>query len=262
MSKTVLITGASSGIGRSLALALAGRGERLVLGGRDPARLETVSAACAPMAGHCETAQIDVRDRAAMEDWVREADRRLGLDLVIANAGISAGTGGGPEGESTAQAEQIFEVNLTGLLNTIHPVLPLMRARGRGQIALMSSLAGFSGWPGAPAYSASKAAVRCYGEALRGWLAPEGIRVSTICPGFVSTAMADGNRFPMPFMMDADRAAALILKGLDANRTRIAFPWPTYVLAGLAGLMPGWMGPRVLGRLPRKPAMSPDPGQR
>ncbi len=194
---------------------------------------------------------LDVTHRSDMAQWIAELDTRRPLDLVIANAGISAGTGSG--GESEDQARQIFETNLIGVLNTIHPAIERMRPRRRGQIAIMSSLSAFISLPGTPAYAASKAAVRSYGESLRGALLADGIRVSVICPGFVETRMTARNPFPMPFLMTAERAARIIRRGLERDRARIAFPWPTYMVAWLIGtLPPGLIGP-ILRRLPKKP---------
>ncbi|BBK37024.1 short-chain dehydrogenase [Allostella sp. ATCC 35155] len=247
---TILITGASSGIGAALALAYARPGATLALGGRDRERLAAVSAACRQRGATVATALVDVTDAAATAGWIAEADDRLPLDLVVANAGISAGTGDG--GESEAQARRIFAVNLDGVLNTIHPAVARMRPRRRGQIAIMSSLAGFRGFPGAPAYCGSKAAVRVLGEALRGELARDRIGVSVICPGYVESPMTAVNRFPMPLLMPADRAARIIRRGLDRNRARIAFPWPVYALVRLlAGLPVAWTDP-ILRRLPAK----------
>lgn len=191
------------------------------------------------------------------------AHRRL--DLVIANAAISGGTGGdGLRPESGEQTRRIFAANLDGVLNTVLPAIAVMRnqpplpgSRGiRGQIAIVSSLAGFRGFPGAPAYSASKAAVKAWGEGLRPALARDGIAVSVVCPGFVRTPMTAGNPFPMPFLMEPKRAAAIIRRGLAGNRARIAFPWPLAVVAWLtAALSPAWLDP-LLARLPEKPARS------
>ncbi|WP_119678185.1 SDR family NAD(P)-dependent oxidoreductase [Indioceanicola profundi] len=246
----ILITGASSGIGEALALAYARQGRRLLLTGRDAERLTAVAAACTGKGAAVETSTVPVTDREAFAAWVLAQDETAPIDLVIANAGISAGTGRG--GETEEQARAIFATNLDGVLNTIHPLIPRMAARRRGQIALMASLAGFRGMPGAPAYCASKAAVRVYGEALRGDLKGQGISVNVICPGFVRSRMTAVNRFPMPFLMDADRAAALIVARLAADRSRIAFPWPTYAATWLlAALPPAWTD-RLLARAPRK----------
>jgi NAD(P)-dependent dehydrogenase (short-subunit alcohol dehydrogenase family) len=189
-----------------------------------------------------------------MAAWVESCARLQPIDLVVANAGISAGTGMGSE--SAEQSREIFAVNLDGVLNTVRPAVAVMLQQKRGQIAIMSSLAGFRGFAGAPSYCASKAAVRMYGESLRGELAPHGIAVNVICPGFIQTPMTDANRFPMPFIMSAARAAAIMQKGLAANRARIAFPLPLYVLIRLIGLVPqDWIN-RPMARLPRKGSKS------
>ena len=248
--KNILITGASSGIGVALAAYYAAPGVFLALGGRDEQRLGDIARTCRDKGAAVNETLVDVRDRDAMQGWIDGVDSVQPLDLAIANAGISGGTGGG--GEPAQQVRDIFEINLTGVLNTIEPVLPLMSRRGRGQVALMSSLASFSGWPGAPAYSASKGAVRLYGEALRGSMAARGVQVNVICPGFIRTPMTDVNDYTMPFMMDAGRAARMIARGLAANRGRIAFPWQTYVLAGFAGLLPYGLSSRIFLKLPEK----------
>lgn len=250
--RRILITGASSGLGAALAEEYAGPGVSLVLTARRADRLEAVARRCRQRAGAVETVVLDVTDRAATAACVGGADAAQPFDLVIANAGISGGTGGGTEPDE--QTRDIFAVNLAGVLNTVQPLLPAMRARRQGQIALMASLAGFRGFPGAPAYCASKAAVKVWGESLRGWLAPEGVRVSVICPGYVRTPMTDVNTFPMPFLMDADRAARIIRRGLARDRGRIAFPGPMAFAAWLAGALPDGLTDRVTRGLPRKGA--------
>jgi len=116
----------------------------------------------------------------------------------------------------------------------------------------MSSLAGLHGMPGAPAYSASKAAVKAYAEGLRGRLAGDGIRVSAICPGFVESRITEGNPFPMPLLMSADKAAGIIRRGLARDKALIAFPWPLYAAMRLLGLLPPGLADALLRRLPRK----------
>jgi NADP-dependent 3-hydroxy acid dehydrogenase YdfG len=247
----VLITGASSGIGAALARRYARPGRRLTLTGRSAERLGEVASAC--RAAGAETAETvaEVTDRAAMARLVEDADAARPLDLLIANAGVSAGTGTAGA-EPPEQARRIFATNLDGVLNTVEPALPRMTARGRGQIALMSSLAAFRGFPGAPAYCASKAAVRVYGEALRGHLADSGLAVSVICPGYVKSPMTAVNAFPMPFLMETDAAADLIVRRLAANRARIAFPFPLYAAVWLlATVPPGWTD-ALMRRLPEK----------
>ncbi len=246
----ILITGASSGIGEALARDYAESGRFLALSGRDEERLEGVAEACRGFGAEVAAQTVDVADRDATAKWISDIDADHPLDLVIANAGIAAGTGG--RGESENQTRDIFAINLAGVINTVWPALGPMRKRRHGQIAIVSSIAGFRGSPGTPAYSASKAAVKAYGEALRGWLKPDGIRVSVVCPGFVRTRMTEKNDFPMPFVMDAAKAARIIRRGLERNKARIAFPWPMYFLAWLLGaLPPGWTEP-LLKRVPKK----------
>lgn len=248
--RSILITGASSGIGEALAELYAGPGVFLALTGRDTARLAAVAERCRAKGAEVLADTVDVADRSAISAFIARTEEAAPLDLVIANAGISAGLKG-LDGLD-AHVRTIFAVNVDGVLNTVHPAIPRMAARGRGQIAIMSSLAGFRGMPGAAAYSASKAAVRAYGEALRGTLASSGIRVSVICPGFVRSRMTARNRFPMPFLMDADRAARIIRRGLRRNQARIAFPLRLYTLARLFDLLPSVAIDRLTRRLPAK----------
>lgn len=251
----VLVTGASSGLGRALAEACAAPGVTLHLGGRDAGRLAAVAASCAARGATAIPRVIDVRDAAAMAGWVGGAG---GLDLVIANAGVSGGTGG--RLEPPGQARAIFETNVTGVLNTALPAIEAMAARApgpgglRGRIAVIASMAAFVAAPHAPAYCASKAAVQRWAEALDATERARGIRLSVVCPGYVRTAMTARNRFPMPGLMDADRAARLTLDGLARGRGRIAYPWPVYLGARIAGALPPALRAAIFMRLPAKEA--------
>lgn len=250
--RSILITGASSGIGAALARRYAGPGIALALGGRNRERLDAVAAACRAAGAEASAEVVDVTLAGPCADWIAEADTRAPLDLVIANAGISAGTGGA--GEGAEQTRRILATNVDGMMNTVLPAVPPMRGRGHGQIAIVSSLAGFVGFPGAPAYCASKAAVRIWGEALRPQLRADGVEVSVICPGYIRTPMTDGNDFPMPFLMDAERCARIIQRGLARNRGRIAFPWPLYAAVSLVGALPPGLLAPLMRRLPAKAA--------
>lgn len=250
--KSILITGASSGIGEALALRYAAPGIFLALSGRDEERLLSVASACRAKGAEVDVAILPVTDQGHMEDWIVDVDTQHPLDLVIANAGISGGTGGVMNGEPIAQARAIFDVNVTGVLNTVGPILPRMIERKSGQIALMASLAAFRGFPGAPAYSASKGAVRFYGEALRAAVHDTGVEVNVICPGFVKSRMTDVNDFPMPFLMTAEKASNIIANGLRRNKGRIAFPLPVHLSSWLLSILPDAVVQPLLRRLPAK----------
>ena len=197
-----------------------------------------------------DASAVDAADAAAMETWIAAADARAPLDLVIANAGVGAGTDSGDE--PAAQVRKVFSVNIDGVANTVLPIIPAMRTRRKGHIVLMSSLASFMGLAGAPAYSASKAAVRTWGEGLRGWLAPDHVTVSVICPGFVTTRMTAKNAYPMPFLMDCDRATRIMRKGLDRGKGRIAYPTLFYLSILLAASLPLALRDFWINRLPKK----------
>lgn len=248
--RSILITGATSGIGEALAREYAAPGVRLVLSGRNEERLKAVAIATRAAGAEVEIALVDVSDAAAVGRWVDTADEAYPLDLAIANAGISGGTYGG--GESVAQANAIIATNLDGVINTLTPALERMVARGHGQIAMVSSLAGFRGIPGSPAYSASKAAVRIWGDAMRGRLKSRGVAVSIICPGFVRTPMTDINQYIMPLRMEVDKAASLVRRRLARGDALIAFPWPMYLLVRLMAALPRPLGDYIYGRMPEK----------
>lgn len=246
--RSILITGASSGIGAALARRYARPGVQLALGGRNRGRLAAVAADCRQAGADAAEQCVDVTDRAAMAAWVEKVDRHAPLDLVIANAGI-AGTQlpSGPE-----RTRAIFAINLDGVLNTIEPAQAVMLPRGFGHLALMSSLASFRSFPKAPAYCSSKAAVRFLGEGMRPRLGPDGIIVSVICPGFVATPMTATNPFPMPLLMSPERAAVLIERGLARGKPRIAFPLGTYWSVRLLAALPRGLFESLAARAPAK----------
>lgn len=249
---TILITGASSGLGAALARQYARNGVTLGLLGRSAVRLAYVADICRQQGARVEIFTGDITESASLGQWIESFDDRHRIDLCIANAGISAGSGGG--GETLEQAKHIFNVNLFGVMNTIHPVIDRMMTRKNGHIAIVSSLAGFRGLPTTPAYSASKAAVRIYGQALNGLLHNHGIAVTTICPGFIKTPMTDVNPFPMPMMMSAEQAAKIISHRLHRRPSMIAFPWPMALLAKLQNMVPDTILNRIYSHLPGKPS--------
>lgn len=249
----IVITGASSGIGEALAKHYATSGVTLGITGRDGARLAAVADACRAKGASVDAQVIDVTDAATMEAWLKTFDAANPIDLLIANAGVGGGGAKEATPESFAAARAMFDVNIDGVANTIHPILPLMAARGRGQAAVMASLAGYRGLAGAPAYGASKGFAKLYGEGLRGAMAPYGIRVNVICPGFVESRITAQNNFRMPFFMDAPKAARIIAEGLQKNRARIAFPAPMSLLVWFFAALPACISEWIAARLPQKP---------
>ncbi len=251
--KNILITGAGSGIGRALAISYSKSGANLFLCGRDEKKLRATKILCEELRAKVHCKIFDVRNEVECREWIEEVEAKNQLDLVIANAGVSAGTAEGTE--SFSQIKEIFSTNLHGVLNIIHPAIDFMIPRKSGQIAIISSLAGFRGLPSSPAYSGSKAAVRVYGEGLRGNLAPLGIKVSVVCPGYIKTPMTDVNEFPMPFLMKAEKCAELIKDGLVKNKSRIAFPFPLYFVVWLLALISNKITDPIFAKLPKKKGM-------
>ncbi len=233
----ILITGASSGIGAALARHYAAPGTTLVLHGRDAGRLEAVAEACRTKGARVETARLDVRDRAAVAAWLRAANAAHPLDLVIVNAAINGGDPGG-DVETEATAFETLDVNVNGAFNVALPCVTLMRARGAGQIALVSSLAAFAPLPDAPAYSGAKAALLAHGLALREKLKPHGVRINVVTPGYVKTAMGSEYQGWRPMEISADEAAIRIARGLARNQDIVAFPWIIAALARGSALLP------------------------
>jgi short-subunit dehydrogenase len=244
----IVITGASSGLGAALARAYAAPGAALGLIARNRERLDEVAAACRERGAQVETGLLDVAEGPPLADWLLRFDRSWPVELVVASAGISAGTrpDGTPEGAALATAQ--VRINLLGAMHTIEPLLPAMRARGVGRIAVVSSIAGLRGLPDSPGYSASKAGVRAYGEALRAHLRPSGIRVSVVCPGFFDSPMTDRFIGSHPFMLSLPAAADIVKRGLDCGRPRIVFPGLLALGLRLADLAPARLGDFLVGR--------------
>jgi len=252
---TTLITGASSGIGEALAKACAARGDRLFICGRNAERLSAVAIACRQLGASVQERVLDVTDEDATRHWLRECDAASPLDRVFSNAGVSTGE------ENEANSRRTFAVNVGGCVNTVFPAIEIFRTRkpaGGGsvpnhpQIVITASIAGYGPLKACPAYSATKSCVKTWGLSLRGMLAPEGIRVSVVCPGFVRSRITDGNTCPMPFFMEAEKAAEIILRRVDRNVGLIAFPWPMRLATWWLSTLHWRIGELVNRLLPRK----------
>jgi NADP-dependent 3-hydroxy acid dehydrogenase YdfG len=244
--RSILITGASSGIGRALALAYAEPGIKLALVGRNAERLNEVAKLAEARGAEVQTARLDVRDRAVMREWIETGDAKEPFDLVIANAGITTGLAPGGIAEAPDAVRALLATNLGGVLNSVEPLILPMTMRGRGHIAIVGSIAGLISLPYSPAYCASKAAVHAYAHALRGRLASKGVRVSLIVPGFVKTPLNDSITAFKPFELSDAQAAAIIKRRLSRGAAIIGFPWPLIAVVRFAGCLPTRLVDRVL----------------
>jgi short-subunit dehydrogenase len=246
---TILITGATGAIGSALALAYAAPGCTLLLHGRNAARLREVAQACEARGARAETMALDLQDVNALIAWLQETGSRHAVDLAIVNAGTIGILRPGGTGEAWQDVKRIADVNVRAAFATVTALLPYMTRRGSGQIALMSSLVAYFGMPVAPAYSASRAAVKIYGQALREPLARHGIRVNVVLPGFVKSEMSDQLPVPKLFLMSADAAARRIQRGLARNQARISFPLPLALGSWFLSVLPHALSRRLLDLL-------------
>jgi short-subunit dehydrogenase len=241
--KRAIITGASSGIGRELALELSRRGWALAL----LARREDLLRELARELRDSTFAACDVGDSNAVHDAVKRTSEALGgpFDLAVANAGVGAPSHAGKF--PLADAETMVRVNILGTLYLFDAVVPSMIEKGSGRFAGVASLAGHRGLPGTSIYSATKAFLQAFLEASRIELAPYGVGVTTINPGFIVTAMTEKNKFRMPFLMRADRAAKIIADGLERGARVVEFPRPMSLLTRTMRLMPSAIYDRMMG---------------
>jgi NAD(P)-dependent dehydrogenase (short-subunit alcohol dehydrogenase family) len=244
---SVVITGASSGIGLALARHYLKRGATIAALAR---RGDLLQALSAEFPGQVFCYALDVRDSSAIQHAANDFIARAGVpDIVIANAGISAGNLT-EYAQDIDAFQQVMDINVLGIVKTFQPFVAAMRAARHGTLVGIASVAGFRGLPGASAYSASKAAAISFLESLR---------VDTICPGYIETEMTANNPYPMPFILDADEAAKRIARAIDRQRTFTVIPWQMALIGRLLDWVPRWLYDNLFANAPRKPRL-PDHG--
>ena len=242
--KVVMITGASSGIGRGLAVALGTRGAKLGLVARRVEQLGELVAEIESLGGKALALPADVQSENSMRAAADELRAQFGpIDVLIANAGI------GPTRDAAKlnadEVANVMNVNVIGASNSVAAVLPEMIAQGQGQLVAISSLAAYRGVPKSAAYCASKAAVSSFFESLRLDLEPRGVDVTIIHPGFIKTPLTAGRKTPMPFLMELDDAVKKMVRAIEKRRKRYSFPWQLATIVRAGMIMPIWMYDRI-----------------
>jgi len=248
--KTLVISGASSGIGLSLARYYLERGATVAAFARRGELLQALEADF-PKRVFCYV--LDVRDASAIKEAADDFIARVGKpDVVIANAGVSVGTLS-EYAEDVDAFQQVLDINVIGMVKTFQPFIAAMCEEKRGTLVGIASVAGFRGLPGSGAYSASKAAAISYLESLRVEMRGSGVRVMTICPGYIRTPMTASNPYPMPFMLEADEAARRMADAIESGTAFTVIPWQMGLVGRVLKLLPRWSYDRLFVKAPRKP---------
>lgn len=250
MPSHILITGASGSIGQALAREYARPNVRFTLVGRNVDKLNELAKDCSNRGARVVIERLDLLDTDEVRKFGEKIASNAPPDLLIANAGLNTDIGPQAEGEKWEESKKLILVNILSTFALIDAILPAMRKKKSGQIAIMSSLAAYYGLPHTPSYCASKAALRTWGMALRGWLQEEGIRVNVVLPGYVDSPMCRAMPGPKPFLWTAEKAAKTIRKGLERDKARISFPFPLNLGIWCLSLLPACLAmpiARILG---------------
>ena len=252
MAKLVFITGASSGIGQALAWRFYLAGYSLALVARRPAVMKAWAEELGISTDRCEIYSADVSVIDSIVSAGRACLAQQGTpDVVIASAGLSIGVDSAVRGDLDVMA-QIYSTNNIGMAATFHPFIAAMTQRGSGMLVGVASVSGIRGLPGHGAYCASKSAVISYCESLRGELRASGVRVVTICPGYIDTPLTRGNEYPMPFLMTATKFAEKAFVAIEVGASYRVIPWQMGVVGLLLRVLPNFLFDRLLAGRPRK----------
>jgi len=246
--KTIFLTGASSGIGEGLAVALARRGAVLGLVARRREMLEDLAARCEEAGGTARVYAADVTNAPAIAKAARQFRDEFGkIDILIANAGIG-GNDDKTRSYDPESVKKVIDINLLGAVNSVHAVVPDMIKRGSGQLVAISSLAGFRGLPKSAAYSASKAGMTTFFESVRLDVADKGIAVTIIQPGFIRTPLTSSRANKMPFLMELDDAIPHFISAIEKRKRFAAFPWQLATIVRAGKFIPSWLYDRIAGK--------------
>lgn len=246
--KVIFLTGASSGIGEALAIALSKRGARLGLLARREPELRDLATRCEAEGGQARIFPVDVTDADAVQSAADKLRDEFGhIDILVANAGIG---GNNPETRALHPdaVKKVIDINLLGAVNSVHAVLPQMLERGSGHLVAISSLAGVRGIPKSAAYSASKAGMTAFFESVRLDVQNKGIAVTIIQPGFIRTPLTSGRANKMPFLMELDDAIPYFTRAIEKKKKFAAFPWQLATLVRAGRIFPAWLYDRIAGR--------------
>jgi short-subunit dehydrogenase len=245
----ILITGASSGLGAALARKYAGAGTALTLWGRNAQRLAATAAECQSLKASVDTATFDIGDVAQTMERLHALDERMPLDIAYFNAGIGGQSPPDRVAERPERVDEMAKVNFTSPAVGAAVLAERMAGRRQGQIVLVSSIADSFPLPMAPAYSATKAGLSMYGEALGVRVRPHGVFVTVVSPGFIDTPMNSSETFAKPFLMQAEAAATIIVRKVARRRRRVVLPWPFAVVRAAATILPSPLLRAIIARL-------------
>ena len=249
--KNIFITGASRGIGKELAIQYAGSGNNVMMIARSEEDLKNICGDLRKSGYKAEYISCDVSNKEEMINAIKRTNELFGsIDIAILNAGI--GMDNKMISFDSAKFEKVFDVNLFGIAYAMEELIKIMKSRGHGTIAGVGSLADGFGLPGSASYAASKIALSHFMQAARVELKPYDIKVITIKPGFVKTDMTAGNKYPMPFIMNADKAAEYIIKKINAGKKRIDFPAVPAFSNYIAKILPSFFVEWLLNNWKRK----------
>ncbi len=255
MNQVVLITGATSGIGLALAKKFLQGNYKVIIASRNIEKVHATSKELSEYPNFLKGVVIDVDDYTSTSNTLLQLDDEFKINIIVANAGVSSGVLVGNKldmQQFDTVGKAIFQTNVFGVFNTVHPLISRLQNRENSKIVIISSLSAFFGLKSAVFYAASKAAIKSYGEGLRLLLKDYNIQVSNVFPGFVESNITSSNTFKMPFLMSGEQASNIIIKGIENKKGYIIFPKILYIIIYFISILPFYIREKILSRLPNK----------